>query len=529
MEEIEKLEVLTKEAQEVFFKKESDGFSFADFMGTELIGLASAREGRAFDVSDLKKRVDYDLSAPESGKTVCAVCLAESVIDEAEKRYADNEKISCLISLFKELEEAEKERMAKLKFSKILEINNKIKETMRLWTQEELQDIQNKFLEIKREFLNKSSNDLEMIPRYHVGIYKRSNDEHLLGSEIELHDKRLLIGSFVMTRVDERNCFSKLAFVLGLGSGCHILAGCGSLANHSSHLYELRNFRLKFRKEAYRANPVVAIFCWDLLPAQIYKEALERKEYFEKSEEFGSMGKRALSIVDLWCNAKEFKPKITEKIWIEGKELEAKLWNEPDRSFSHTVRAVAVRKNIITGEWEVFLVTEYGDRKSGGKTTVKTGKPSGIGCPGGLLEPNETLGRTLIREAENESGFGNVVRIIACVGEVKKMRLPGKNKDNIDHWFLIETDSEYFLSRQIIENKEIYKARWVPLSELASFKFQNRNNPIWNVQTIEEKKIMYLNHAVHLSEILPRVPEIELPFNFGEFQENIRKFIKDSR
>lgn len=519
--EIPKLESLTREARVLFFKREGDDFSFADFMGLNLAELASAREGRVFDVPALKELVDYDVSAPDGGKTVCALCLAVLLLNEAERRYPDDEKMQSLIQLYDELEKD-------FRPFQVIEAQKQLERKMRLWTWEELQDIQNKFSEIKREILNKRPRSLEMIPRYHMGIYRRSNDDHLLGSEIERNGKKLFIGSFAAVKVDKRTCFNKLAFVLGLEPGYHILAGCGNPGDYSSHLYELRNFRLKFRKEAHRQRPDLKVIRWTLLPAQTYKEAQERKEYFENNEA-KSEEKSALAVTDLWREAKEFKPGGAEEIWIEGKELEVILNSEPDRTFSHTVRAMCPRKNILTGEWEIYLVTEKGDKKTGGKATARTGKPPGIGCPGGMLEPNETLGRTLVREAENESEFGDVAKIVALVAEMKKARLPGENEDNIDHWFLVQVNSEHFLSRKIIENDEIYAARWVPLAELPSFTFQDRNNPVWNVKVVDEKKIMYFNHGAHLARIMPRVPGIELPSNFGEFQENIKKFIKDSR
>ena len=393
---------------------------------------------------------------------------------------------------------------------------------MSLWSIADIEAIQQKFIAIKNEILERDSDKSEMIPRFRVKIESREEEEGR-GEILRKNGEIQRIGSFVAVRVDARSCFKKIVFVLGLDPGIHILAGCGNASAYYSHLYQIRNFRFEIPNAVVRQT---IRHWWNLLPSMICKDALMKKEEFEKK---GVATNYLLS--DLWKRRIATK-EVETGTWIDGEALKAHL-GIPNPEFRHTVRGLAVRPDRFTGEWGVLLLVEKGDQKSGGKANVKSGKFSAYGCPGGTVEDNkkdsklgETIERALCRETENEAQCRKVTKIVAKVAEIKKQPFPDSPRINYDHWLYIEVDPEAGTSKNLVEVSEIVsgRVRWVPLSELASFTFQDSKHPIWNLERVIKEKRMYLGHAINLFQILPRVPGISLPDNFAEFGENIQKF-----
>jgi len=508
--EIKKLDIFHPEAKRAFFEKQLDGFSFADFLDMSILALAGVRRNRLFALEDLKTYVGYDNSSPTGEKTVCASCLASLIINEAEARYPNDQKLKTIIGLYDEIDEMLKYMSRKrIPSEEILRTQKRLEGALNSWPIEDLQRIQNIFIGIKNEILAKEKfSGAEMLARYRVQIQSRDEDEDR-GVIVKKNGKPQYVGSYVIVGVNKYTCFRKIIFVLGLEPGYHIISACGNAGYHESHLYHLRNFRFKLPYQDGETR-----HWWNLLPSKTYSEALEKKRQFEETQDI----EKNKSLINLWKENQSNKEVILEKMWLEGEALKEKISIVPNKDCSHTVRAIALRKNQFTHDWEILLQTEIGDRK----------KPPGIGCPGGTVDYMESIGRSLERETENESMCGKVVKIIAQVAETKKTRLPGFTKDNFDHWFLVETMNQICLPGTLKEPQEIKadSQKWVPLLELPSFTFQNKRNPIRNVQTVEIKRMMYLGHAINISRILPRIPWLkdELPPNWNEFLKNIEKF-----
>lgn len=523
--EIQRLDILNEEAKELFFRKESDELSLNDFMGLSGLALFSVRKNKLLAVDDIQKLCGHDFSVPSGQKIRCAICLTDLILKEVRKRYSNDEKISWLIEHYDALDDIlSGKTMDKTSPGRILELQNEIDKVVGSWQIEALEDIQKKFSLIKDEIFAANSDSSEMIPRFRVKIQAREEDEDR-GEILERNGKPQYSGSFIVVKADARNCFKKIVFVLGLKPGFHVLAGCGNASRYYAHLYQLRNFRFELPKDGAGAGRIR--HWWNLLPSLIYRDALLKKSEFEEiSAPVDSLPS------DLWKRSSGAEKEVKNEIWIDGEELQARL-GIPDPKFRHTVRGLAARPNRFTGEWEVLLLVEKGDQKSGGKANARSGKPPGYGCPGGTVEDNkkdnkigETVERTLCRETENEAQCRKVTKIIAKVAEIKKQPFPDSPRINYDHWFYIEVDPEAGMSKSLIETTEIVsgRVRWVPLSELASFTFQNKNHPVWNIEIVIEKKMIYFSHAQNLFRILPRIPGIKLPDNWAEFGENIQKF-----
>jgi len=520
---IRQLEILEASAREVFYKREFDELSLNDFMALDSLALFSARQNKSFTADNLKELCGHDYSASKERKVRCVSCLVELILAEANQRYPVDEKIQWLIKHYDALDDVLNGNSTERKFpGQIVEMQIEIEKMMSSWPIMELEAIQQKFIAIKNEIFEKDGDKSEMIPRFHVRIESREGKENR-GEILKKDGEIQCIGSFVAVRVDTRSCFKKIVFALGLKPGVHILAGCGNASVYYSHLYQIRNFRFEIPNAVVRQT---IRHWWNLLPSMIYKDALVKKEEFEKK---GVATNYLLS--DLWKRRIATK-EVEFGTWIDGEALKAHL-GIPNLEFRHTVRGLAARPDRFTGEWGVLILLEKGDQKSGGKANVRSGKFPAFGCPGGTVEDNkkdsklgETIERALCRETENEAQCRKVVRIIAKVAEIKKQSFPDSPRINYDHWLYIEVDSEAGMSKNLVETSEIVPGyvRWVPLSEFASFTFQDSRHPIWNLERVIKEKRMYLGHATNLFQILPRVPGIKLPENWAEFGENIQKF-----
>ena len=460
--------------------------------------------------------VKLDASAPNKDKTVCAVCLTDKLLKEAltDADLSKNRLFRMLLSKYKALDKL-MEIYAKRNWShfsvylKFFEILQRVKFSLRyLGGQAEFGEKYRTDLENLRTSLNsvkdkilENSEEIYFTPTCQLKTYSRSQDGHLKGEIVMWRGEPLAIGHFVAVVINDWVRYSKLPFLLDIKSE-EILAAC------PQHIYELQNIRLKTKTVPHRkTNQPLTIF--DALYAQTFENAHKRIEGLKVH----AQGKKA----------ETDQNKATISQWTEGEELEKILWENPDRTFRYTTRSIVLRKNKLSDEWEIILITELGDRIAFGSNE---GKPPGIGCPGGMVEGNEVIGATLIRETKNESQCGGIKKIVALVSKSLKAAKPNSEKRNIDLWFLLEASSEHYLSSKLIEWLEIKanSAKWVPLSELASFAFQNSKCPELNPDKVEEKKMLYLGHASRLAEILPRIPWLTLPENFSQFKENIEKF-----
>lgn len=553
---MQKLSSLSEAAKAFLGEEKEDGFSFLDLLPRNYFDMPSAKGNKTFDVSDVTPRfVGYDLASPEGNQAVCAVCLADRILDKASAEHPSHEKLQLLLQRWHEIEEAisgkspEKTSSEhampaigggyegvpsgtyhRAKFpAEISQMKKELDAMLATWTEVELVNIQNIFLETRKSLGQIAGT--QFIPRYISRIYMREGDEQL-GEIQEKNGQPIRIGAFVAASVSPRTCFNRVVFTLGLQPGYHVLAGCGSADDHNSHLYFLRNIRMKLKDDLHRGNSR-PIKRWQLLYAQTYEQALKIKQLNdEQPRNIGDATNESavISLSQMWSSNISQVIAGKPELWTEGEALE-KILGEPDRTFRHTVRGVMIRKSFMTGDYEVLLVVEKGDQKTGGDKTSKTGKPPAFGCPGGMVENQETIGRALEREVENESMTRKVTKIIACVSEYKKKKLVDAKKENIDHWFVIEGDREAGCSKNLIEVPEIKDVRWIPLSDLADFTFQNtrQGKAVWNVQTIMDRKMMYPNHAANLIKILPRVPGIILPENFRQFEKNLQKFWDENR
>lgn len=518
-----RLATLTSEAKKLFFKKEEDRQSFAEFVPSKLLPLAAARENRTFGADDILRYIYYDFSAPEGKETMCFVCWANLVLEEAEKMYPHDEDICFLIAKWDELKRANRGQIPDKVFpGEILKIVRKINEFLFSKDVQQLRVIQDKFLAAKRS-IEKSgiAKEARFIPRKHLRIYMRDSDEHCLGEVQEIRGKQVWIGSFVSVEIDQRTCFNKIAFVLGLESGCYVLGACGGSEDNYSHLHDLRNFRFYTKNEVHRrSNRPIKI--WKRLDAQTYEQAEERKKIREsKKKEFDK-------IEDLWLKGKSivFSPNQPECVWAVGEELEKKL-GEPDRNYRHTVRGILFLESIIGNEFDILLVVERGDQKSGGAATRRTGKPPGWNLPGGMNEKNETIRESLVREFINESCTWEA-KIVAFLGERKKKRLPGASQDNIDHYFIMSADREAGTSRTLVERSEIHSVYRVPLSKLAEFGFQNTHSPSWDIDRVVRERLMFPGQANYIIQAIKLaagiIPGLKIPDNLSQFEKNLHRF-----
>lgn len=537
---MQKLSSLTAAAKSFLGEEKEDGFSFLQLLPRNYFDLPSAKGNKTFDVSDITPQfVGYDSTSPEGNKVECSVCLVNRILDKASAEHPQHEKLQLLLQRWHEIDEAVSGKLSgndssgthqrQMFPAEISQMKRGLDAMLAGWTEKELAWIQNTLLDTRKSLGLIA--ETQFLPRYISRIYMREGDEQL-GEIQEKNGQPIRIGAFVAVSISPRTCFNRVVFTLGLQPGYHVLAGCGSADDHNSHLYFLRNIRMKLRDDMHRGDnrPIKR---WQLLYAQTFEQALKIKELNnEQPRNIGdaSVETKISSLTQMWFS--NLSQAITSKseIWTEGEALE-KILGEPDRTFRHTVRGVMVKKSFMTGEYEVLLVVEKGDQKTGGDRNKKTGKPPAFGCPGGMVENQETVGRALAREVENESMTSKVTKIIACVSEYKKKKLLDAKKENIDHWFVIEGDREAGSSKNLIEVPEIKDVRWIPLSDLANFTFQNtrQGKAVWNVQTIMDRKMMYPNHAANLIKILPRIPGIVLPDNFRQFEKNLQKFWEENR
>lgn len=537
---MQKLGSLTAAAKAFLGAEKEDGFSFLRLLPRNYFDLPSAKGNKTFDVADITPRfVGYDSTSPEGNKVECSVCLVNRILDKALAEHPQHEKLQLLLQRWHEIDEAVSGKTSgddssgthqRQKFpAEISQMKKELDAMLAGWTEKELTWIQNTLLDTRKSLGLMA--ETQFLPRYISRIYMREDDEQR-GEIQEENGRPKRMGSFVAVSVSSRTCFNRVVFALGLQPGYHVLAGCGGADDYTSHLYFLRNVRMNLKKDEHRENNRL-IRRWQPLYAQTYEQALRLKELNDKHpRNIGDASAEvpASSLTQMWFSNLSQAITTKSEIWTEGEALE-KILGEPDRSFRHTVRGVMVRKSFMTGDYEVLLVVEKGDQKTGGEKNAKTGKPPAFGCPGGMVENQETVGRALAREVENESMTSKVTKIIACVSEYKKKKLVDSKKENIDHWFVIEGDREAGSSKNLIEVPEIKDVRWISLSDLANFTFQNtrQGKAVWNVQTIMDRKMIYPNHAANLIKILPRIPGIVLPENFRQFEKNLQKFWDENR
>lgn len=539
---MQKLGSLTAAAKAFLGEEKEDGFSFIQLLPRKYFDLPSAKGNKTFDVSDVTPRfVGYDLTSPEGKQVECAVCVVNRILDKAAEAHPSHQKLQTLLKRWHEIDEAvfgkslseagPSGTYQRQKFpAEISQMKKELDAMLASWTEAELTWIQNALLETRKSIGRIA--ETQFLPRYISRIYMREGDEQL-GEIQEENGRPKRMGSFAAVRVSPRTCFNRVVFALGLQPGYHVLAGCGSADDHTSHLYFLRNIRMKLKDDLHRGDSR-PIKRWQLLYAQTYEQALKIKELNEAQPRNAISNEKnetpMNSLTEMWFSNLSQAITAKSEIWTEGEALE-KILGDPDRSFRHTVRGVMVRKSFMTGEYEVLLVVEKGDQKSGGDKNKKTGKPPAFGCPGGMVENQETVGRALAREVENEAMTMKVTKIIACVSEYKKKKIVDSRMENIDHWFVIEGDREAGSSKNLIEVPEIKDVRWIPLADLANFTFQDtrQGKAVWNVQTIMDRKMIYPNHAANLIKILPRIPGLILPENFKQFEKNLQKFWDENR
>ena len=204
-----RLETLTSEAKTFLSKKAEDHQSFSEFVPSKLLPLVSARENKTFGVDDILQYVNYDFSAPEGRETICFICLANLVLEETEKMYPHDEEICFLIAKWDELKRANRGQIPGKVFpGEILKIVREINEFLFSKNTSQLRVIQDKFLAAKESIeISGVAKEARFIPRKHLRVYMRDNDEHCLGEIQEIRGKQVWMGSFVSVEIDHRTCF----------------------------------------------------------------------------------------------------------------------------------------------------------------------------------------------------------------------------------------------------------------------------------------------------------------------------------
>ena len=513
------LETFRPEAVSFLNKRAEDQFSFKDLLPRNYWEIAGQHIYFPLDLEGLSSYVGLDESAPFGAKTPCAVDVSDLVCNLAVERYPEDEKLQYLISKWTELEEAiGSDAFPRKRPSEIISIKKEFYLTVSSWSVGEIRRLHKIFSDILFSLGDRP--ETHFIPRYIARIHMREQDGELRGQIQKKGEKDIRGGSFAAVSVSQMTCFSRVAFTLGLQPGYHVLAGCGSADHPKSHLYALRNIRMKLKDDIHRQDRRY-FERWGLLYAQTHKDADEIKSLNDADAE----DSEAATLENLWFGNVPLKSAAkSPEIWVTGEELQRVL-DQNDNTVRHTTRNIGLILNPHFGEREpeILLVVERGDNKSGGKANRRSGKPPGWGVPGGTKEKVETLGIAVVREFTNEAQTMNV-KILAYVAEFKKKRLPDHDQDNVDHWFYSELGSEAGTSKVLIERPEIYKVYAVPLSQLAEFKFQNTRRAVWDVRRVDEERLIYPNHAHHIIRVLKRVPGLKLPENFSKFEENLKKF-----
>ncbi len=520
---VQSLRVLTPAASAFLQEKQADTFSFASLLPMDYFNIIGTRLCRELDVDDVRQYVGLDETAPLGSKTPCAVEMSNLICDSVRDAYPDDEHIQMLLREWHEIDEARSARgFAGKNPHEIEEMQSVLDALVRSWGTDEIRRMQCIFTGI-REKMDFAST--EIIPRAITRIYMREEDGHRKGEIQMKNESPIKNGCFVAVAVNQKSCFRRVVFSLGLEPGYHVLASCGSMDNHESHLYALRCIRMMPLRNDARRRKNDRTEYKKLVPlyAQTYFQAQKIKELNTPQE--AAPGILVTTLTDLWCgNVRRAKPAEPE-IWVTGAELKKEL-GQPDPEFRHTVRGLAIRRRASEAggfQWEVLTVTERGDNAA-----ERIGKPPGIGLPGGMREKDATLEQTLCRETENEAQTKRVTKVVALVALQKKHRRSDAEQENIDHWFYIETDLEAGLSKKMVEGDEIFSVQWVALSELAHFGFQHtsqKGQTVWDVKKVHERRLMYPNHADKLISILPRIPGIEIPENFAQFKDNLDKFL----
>lgn len=527
------LEILTPEAKAFLEKTAEDRFSFEHLLPRNYFSHVGRVIFYPLTVNDLGAYVGYDDSAPHGAKTVCAVCLSDLVCDIASWLYPEDEHLQYLLYMWKELEDAASQRsFPRKRPSEVISLKKEFHKIVSSWPLEEIHRLHRIFSRIAESRMKRSRNFFS--PRYITRIHMRETDGELIGQIQKSRNGQddVRNGSFVVSVVASNTCFSRIPFTLGLKPGCHVIAACGNADGYGkideaeSHLHLLRNFRMvldsnKRRNQDPNRNSRGGFEKFGMLYAQTYKDAYEVKKLKDADA-------KEVTLEDLWLGKVSAYAKVNiPASWVIGEELKKEL-GQPDESLRHTVRAVALRRNLFSGEGEVLTVTEYGDNPEG-----RTGKPPLVGLPGGMREDNATILQTLCRETENESQTKSLEKVFALVGLHKKNKRMDSDQENLDHWFYVKLDKEAGLSKKLIEGKEIYAVRWIPISELATcgFQYTGRNGrTVWDVRKVHEQKLFSVNHADWLAKIIPLIISkdpgigIKLPDNWNEFLENIRKF-----
>ena len=527
-----KLSSLTAEAEAFLREEKADGLSFRKLVPTgPYFDLISARLNRTLDVADIMPRfIGYDRTAPEGDRTTCDLCIADEVLNRAHQNHPQDEKLQWLLKAWIDIDDAiENHASSRKTLKEIAQMKNDLDRALAAWPTAELQRIQDLFLAVRKEIGTVPG--AQFAPRYVSRIFMREReDADRIGEVQEKNGQPIRVGSFVAVQVSPRTCFQRVVFALGLQPGYHVLAGCGNADDRGSHLYALRNIRLKLKDDADRRSGH-AIQRWQLLYAQTHDQALKIKELnTEQLPAKGAQEPETASV--LWSQTSGATKGVKrQSLWVTGEPLEKLLSLTPDKSSHNTNRGLALRCSPFTHQWEIIMVLERGDNPD-----KKSGKPPAFGVPGGTVDDKETIGQALRREFQNEAGTREVEKVLAYIAEQRKKNRKDPSLENIiDRWFLVKPDQEAGHSRNIIETREIKKVLWVPLIELPRFKFQDTRpgKAIWDVRRVDEEKRMFFNHGDALFQILPtltpHIPSFVLPDNWDELGENLRKFEERDR
>ncbi|GEM_PF-2554729 len=516
------LATLSPEAQAILEKYEEDGFSFKDLLPNKYWEMAGRHIYFPLDPEGLSDYVGKDAKAPLGAKTPCVVCIANMVGNLAKERHPENEKLQHLIDRWAELEgEAAKTSFPRKRPSEIIEMKKEFYRTISFWTAFEIRGLQKIFLEILESLGEKP--ETHFIPRYIARIRMRESDGESIGEIQKKGESDIRGGSFVAVSVSPMTCFNRIVFTLGLKPGYHALAGCGNSDHPESHLYQLRNVRMKLKDDIHRGNQR-GFEKFGLLYAQTYEaaEAIKKLNDAEPGE-FQTLG-------ECWfSNPSKPRIKLPETVWVTGSDMDKKLETH-DHSIRHTMRMVTFAPSI-DGTWDLVMVVERGDQKTGGKSTERTGKPPGLGIPGGQVEKQEVLGATALREFSNEAQTMSS-KILGLFAETRKGRIPGATMDNVDHWLVALADREACSTKGLVERPEIYKVYRIKLDQLATFGFQDTKRAVWDLDRVDRCRLLYPNHASHLVAGLPLIvekgifPGLKLPDNFQQFKDNLVNFLE---
>ncbi|MBI3046267.1 MAG: hypothetical protein HYY86_01845 [Candidatus Harrisonbacteria bacterium] len=435
-----------------------------------------------------KPRVDS--LAPDGDKTICAVHLANEILEQTMALEPDSALLKELFNKYEEINLVCNQLLRGApnnhpSYQDFLDARAKIAQLRKEFQQyearqKEMLETQKILLSIRDKILAGDTAELKFIPKFRFRINTRKGDIHY-GEIAEWKGKKVRNGSFVTVTLSEEMNFFKLPFALGLKDLDEPLIAC------EAHIEELQNIRLLTKTVPHRYKKDWKIIKLDLLYAQTYEDAKERmrglKNWLAEQEAERVRYKYAdehPEIIDL-----EREKKIRD---IENTSFGMAFLGIFAKSVEELVKILKSKSKEELAALQVIMVENRGDdgeRDYFGHAAKKGGKPAGLGWPGGATEsdkygqvldqdikrilPPELAKQTLedgflykiighsIREYQNESGH-EVLKIF------ERPFRKQKGENHVDHFWTKIAHKEKNLP--VKESHEIVRTVYPTVGEL---------------------------------------------------------------